>query len=101
MTDLSLKPSAITLLCDRDVLRRFVQDTDEVAFAEIVRRHQGLVRSVCRRVIGNEADVDDAFQATFIALARLLRWLDGRGRFANRHHLAVGYTASPGGQVSG
>ena len=43
MTDLSLQLSAITLLSDRDLLRRFVQDADEVAFAEIVRRHQGLV----------------------------------------------------------
>lgn len=57
-------------LSDHDLLRRFVQDSDQGAFAEIVRRFHPMVISVCRRVVGQAADAEDAFQATFVALAR-------------------------------
>ena len=60
----------LTGLNDRALLRRFIQDTDERAFAEIIRRYHGLVMSVCRRVIGRGLDTEDAFQATFLILAR-------------------------------
>lgn len=58
------------VLSDRTLLRRFVLDGDESAFAEIVQRHSGLVMSVCFRVTGQQSDADDAFQATFLALAQ-------------------------------
>ena len=60
----------VSSLPDRTLMRRFVQDGDEDAFTEIVQRHQGLVISVCRRILADQADIDDSFQATFVALAR-------------------------------
>ncbi len=72
MKELSSQPelTATGELTDRDLLRRFIRDSDETAFTEIVNRHHGLVMSVCRRVTGRSSDADDAFQATFLVLAR-------------------------------
>jgi len=75
---------------DDRLLERFLADGDGSAFAALVERHGPMVLGVCRRVLHDGHDVEDAFQATFLVLARNARtirrservgpWLHGVAR---------------------
>ncbi len=75
---------------DAVLLQRFIETSDELAFSELVRRHGPMVWAVCRHLLPNHADAEDAFQATFLALVRAaksVRATDGLGGFL--HGVAV------------
>ncbi len=57
-------------VADSVLLRRYVQERDQAAFAALIARHGSLVLRLCRRILGDAHAAEDAFQATFLILAR-------------------------------
>jgi RNA polymerase sigma factor (sigma-70 family) len=68
----------ISGLSEWQLLERYLERRDELAFEAIVSRHGPMVMGVCRRILGASADVEDAFQATFLVLVRRARQLGPR-----------------------
>jgi len=65
---------------DGALINSFLADGNELAFEALVARHGPMVRGVCRRLLVNPHDVDDAFQATFLVLVRKARQLSDPDR---------------------
>ena len=55
---------------DRELLRQFSEQRSESSFGALVRRHGPMVQGVCRRILGDVHEAEDAFQAVFLVLAR-------------------------------
>jgi len=73
-------------LSDGQLLDRFVERRDEGgedAFALLVRRHGPMVFGVCRRILASPHEAEDAFQATFLVLARKANTIARRDTLAN------------------
>jgi RNA polymerase sigma factor (sigma-70 family) len=97
----AMAAEALVARSDHELVGQFLASHDETAFQAILHRHGPMVFRVCRRVLSQEQDVEDAFQATFLVLAReaqairkqasLASWLHGvayRAALKARSHAA-------------
>jgi RNA polymerase sigma factor (sigma-70 family) len=78
-----------TGLSDAHLLDRFLAQRDGTAFEVLIARHGPMVLRVCRRVLHNASDAEDAFQATFLALVNKARSLRGRANVGGWLHVVA------------
>jgi DNA-directed RNA polymerase specialized sigma24 family protein len=65
-----VQPSLFRSVPDSLLLERFLQKDDEAAFDLLTWRYGAMVYRVCQRILRHSQDAEDAFQATFLTLAR-------------------------------
>jgi DNA-directed RNA polymerase specialized sigma24 family protein len=73
----------VTGLTDAQLLDLFVARRDEVAFTALVERHGPMVQRACHEVLRDYHEAQDAFQATFLVLARYARSIRRRASLAS------------------
>ena len=70
-------------LTDGQLLECFIERRDEAAVGALMRRHGPMVLGVCRRILRNHHDAEDAFQATFLVLVRKAPFIRPREMVGN------------------
>jgi RNA polymerase sigma factor (sigma-70 family) len=70
-------------LTDGELMEQYVTRRDEAAFEALVHRHGPMILGTCRRILRNEADAEDAFQATFLVFVRKAASIRSRGTVSN------------------
>jgi RNA polymerase sigma factor (sigma-70 family) len=89
----AMAAESLAVLAERELVERFLSAHDEAAFQAILSRHGPMIFRVCRRVLSQEQDVEDAFQATFLVLAREAHKIRKQGSLASWLH-GVAYRAA-------
>ena len=67
---------------DRRLIRQYLKHDEQFAFEQLVCRHSEMIMKVCRNMLSQRADAEDAFQATFLILARKVHTLQDRPSIA-------------------
>ena len=80
-------------LTDGQLLDNYIRRRDEATLAALVQRHGPMVLGVCRRILANHHDAEDAFQATFLVFVRKAASIASRD--AARQLALWGGTARP------
>ena len=81
--DRLFRNGTLAALSDAQLLDRYLSTRDEAAFEALVNLHGPMVLGLCRRMLRDPSDIDDAFQATFLVLVRKAPAIRDRGLLAN------------------
>ncbi len=82
----AMAAEGLASLADWELLDRFLMHQDDAAYTALLARHGPMVLRVCERVLRDEHDAEDAFQATFLVLARQSRTIRKRSSLASWLH---------------
>ncbi|MEI8194970.1 MAG: RNA polymerase sigma factor, partial [Phycisphaerae bacterium] len=84
---------------DGELLVAFAVHRQEAAFTEVVHRHGGMVLAVCRSVLGNTSDAEDAAQAVFLTLAQKAHASSVQTHLVGWLHRVAWYVAARGAEA--